>query len=122
VFTSDRGGKPQLYQVSIAGGEPQRITYEGDYNARGVFSPDGKSLAMVHGGGGGFRIAVMDMASKDIRVLTSGPQDKSPGFAPNGSIVLYESRGQLSAVSIDGKVRQTLRANTGEVRHPAWSP
>jgi TolB protein len=126
VFTSDRGGKPQIYMVSANGGQPQRLTYEGDYNARGVFSPDGKSLAMVHGVGGNYRIAVMDIASKRLRVLTSGPLDESPGFAPNGSIILYASRtggtAQLSAVSIDGKVRQNLRIDSSEVREPAWSP
>ena len=126
VFTSDRGGKPQLYSVSGTGGQPQRITYEGDYNARGVFSPDGKSLAMVHGVGGSYRIAVMDLASKQLRVLTPGNLDESPGFAPNGSMILYASRtggaAQLSAVSIDGKVRQSLRIDGGEVHEPAWSP
>jgi TolB protein len=127
VFTSDRGGKPQLYSVPAGGGQPRRITYEGDYNAGGVFSPDGKSLAMVHGTGGDYRIAVMDLASKRVRVLTPGSLDESPGFAPNGGMILYASRtaggeAQLSAVSIDGKVRQSLRIDSGEVREPAWSP
>jgi len=126
VFTSDRGGRPQLYMVSAAGGAAQRLTYDGDYNARGVFSPDGKSIAMVHGNGGDYRIAVMDMASKKLRVLTRGPADESPGFAPNGSMVLYASRsaggGQLAAISIDGKVQQSLRIGGGEVKQPAWSP
>jgi len=126
VFTSDRGGKPQLYLVPADGGQPRRITHEGDYNARGVFSPDGKSLAMVHGEGGNYRIAVMDLASQQLRVLTPGSLDESPGFAPNGSMILYASRSggvaQLSAVSIDGKVRQSLRIDGGEVREPAWSP
>ena len=126
VFTSDRGGKPQLYMVPAGGGQAQRLTYEGAYNARGVFSPDGKSLAMVHGNGNDFRIAVMDLQSKHLRVLTKGTLDESPGFAPNGSMILYASRtngaGQLSAVSIDGKVRQSLRIDSGEVREPAWSP
>lgn len=126
VFTSDRGGKPQLYLVSAEGGEPRRLTYEGDYNARGVFSPDGKSLAMVHGSGGNYRIAVMDMASKQLRILTPGRLDESPGFSPNGAMILYASRSggtaQLSAVSFDGKVRQSLSIPGGAVREPAWSP
>jgi TolB protein len=126
VFTSDRGGKPQLYTIGPGGGQPQRLTYEGDYNARGVFSPDGHSIAMVHGTGGSFRIAVMDLQNKQVRVLTRGPQDESPGFAPNSSMLLYAAKGgasgQLAAVSIDGKVRQSLRIDSGEVREPAWSP
>jgi TolB protein len=126
VFTSDRGGKPQIYIAPSGGGQEKRITFSGDYNARASFSPDGKSIAMVHGNGGSYRIAVMDTASKAISVLTSGPSDESPTFAPNGSMILYASKkgrtGFLSAVSIDGKMQQKLVFNNGEVREPAWSP
>ena len=81
---------------------------------------------MVHGNGGSYRIAIMDMATRAINVLTSGPSDESPSFAPNGSMILYASKkgrtGFLSAVSIDGKMQQKLVFNSGEVREPAWSP
>jgi len=126
VFTSGRGGKPQLYMASSQGGNEQRLTFTGDYNARASFSPDGKYLAMVHGNGNNYRIGVMDMATRAINVLTSGPTDESPSFAPNGSMILYASKkggtGFLSAVSIDGKMQQKLVFNSGEVREPAWSP
>ncbi|CAG1769133.1 Tol-Pal system protein TolB [uncultured bacterium] len=126
VFTSGRGGKPQLYMVSSQGGNEERITFSGDYNAKASFSPDGKYLVMVHGNGNDYRIGVMDMASRSINVITSGPHDESPSFAPNGTMVLYASRkggsGFLSAVSIDGKMQQKLVFNSGEVREPAWSP
>jgi len=126
VFTSDRGGKPQLYLVPSSGGEAKRLTFRGDYNSRGVFSPDGRQIAMVHGNRGDFRIAVMDMATRSISVLTEGRLDESPSFAPNGSMVLYAAKkgGQvvLSAVSADGRTSQRLAFHQGEVREPAWSP
>ena len=126
VFTSDRGGKPQLYIMPSYGGKVKRLTFEGDYNARGVFSPDGKSLAMVHANGGDYRIAVMDMSTRIVNILTEGRLDESPSFAPNGSMVLYASkkgnRGMLAAVSSDGSMRQKLVIDQGEVREPAWSP
>lgn len=126
VFTSDRGGKPQLYIVPSQGGEEKRLTFTGTYNARASFSPDGRNIAMVHSSGGDYRIAIMDMATKSINVLTSGPSDESPSFAPNGSMILYASRkggtGYLSAVSIDGKMQQKLVFDSSEVREPAWAP
>jgi len=126
IFTSDRGGKPQLYIAPSQGGPEKRLTFSGDYNARGSFSPDGRNIVMVHGNGGSYRIAIMDMATRAINVLTSGPSDESPSFAPNGSMILYASKkgrtGFLSAVSIDGKMQQKLVFNSGEVREPAWSP
>ena len=126
VFTSDRGGKPQLYMVPSQGGQEKRLTFSGDYNARASFSPDGKSLVMVHGNGNDYRIAVMDLATRSINVLTSGRSDESPSFAPNGAMILYASKkgrtGYLSAVSLDGKMQQKLVFNSGEVREPAWAP
>jgi TolB protein len=126
VFTSDRGGKPQLYIMPGTGGQEKRLTFTGDYNAGASFSPDGKNLAMVHGNRGDYRIAVMDMATRTVNVLTEGRLDESPSFAPNGSLILYASRkggvGYLSAVSIDGKMQQKLVFDSSEVREPAWSP
>ena len=126
VYTSDRGGKPQLYKISSRGGNSRRLTFDGDYNARGRFSADGRSIAMVHANRGDYRIAVMDMATRTINVLTAGKHDESPSFSPNGDMLLYASRkgrkGVLSAVSVDGRMQQNLAFDTGEVREPAWSP
>lgn len=126
IYTSDRGGKPQIYQVPAEGGRAKRLTFEGGYNARPRVSPDGKLVAMVHGGGNVFKIAVLDRETGAIQVLTDGPLDESPSFAPNGSMILYASlynkKGVLAAVSVDGRVRQRLGLQEGEVREPAWSP
>ena len=126
VFTSDRGGKPQLYIISSQGGQEKRLTFSGDYNAGASFSPDGRSLAMVHGSGSDYRIAVMDMATRTVNVITGGRSDESPSFAPNGSMILYASKkgseGYLSAITLDGKMQQKLMIDSSEIREPVWSP
>jgi TolB protein len=126
VFTSDRGGRPQLYRIRLGDGREERLTFEGVYNARAAYSPDGKYLAMVSGDGGNYRIAVMEMATGAVQVLTDGILDESPSFAPNGSMILYATedrgRGLLAAVSVDGRVRQRLFLQEGDAREPAWSP
>ena len=126
VFTSDQGGKPQLYMIPSSGGRATRLTFQGDYNARGRFSADGKSLAMVNGNGGRYRIAVMDLASRTVTVLSDGNLDDSPSFAPNGSMILFSAnkggRSVLSVVSTDGAMQQKLDFQGGGVREPAWAP
>lgn len=125
-FSSDRGGKPQIYKVSSSGGEPQRVTFEGAYNVSPRFSPDGKSLAMIRNDGGKFRVALQDLASGQVQILSEGPQDESPSFAPNGRVLLYATRtgghGALAAVSADGRVKQSLNESGGDIREPAWGP
>jgi TolB protein len=126
LFVSDRGGSPQIYGMSASGGEARRLTFEGTYNVSPRFSPDGKSFAFVQRNGGRFNIAVQDLATRQVQVLTDGLIDESPSFAPNGRMILYatsvKGRGILSAVSSDGRVRQRLTEGTGDVREPAWGP
>ncbi|MBL1258992.1 MAG: Tol-Pal system beta propeller repeat protein TolB [Thiotrichaceae bacterium] len=126
VFTSDRGGKPQLYQITLSNRQVKRLTFEGNYNARATLSPDGRMVAMVHGNGNRYQIAVMDLDSGAMQVLTDTSLDESPSFAPNGSMIIYatesRNRGVLSAVSVDGRVRQRLVLQEGDAREPVWAP
>ena len=125
-FTSDRGGSPQIYRIGATGGDAQRVTFEGSYNVTPRLSPDGKSMAFISRRDGGFRLAVMDLASKQVQVLTDSHKDESPTFAPNGRMILIATemggRGVLSAVSIDGRIKQRLSISAGDVREPAWGP
>ena len=127
AFTSDRGGGPQIYRLNISGGQPQRVTFDmGSYNARATVSPDGRLLAVVNGGDRGYRIAVVDLEAQRFDFLTSARLDESPSFAPNGTMIIYATMGasgaELAAVSVDGRVRQRLALQQGEVREPAWGP
>jgi len=126
LFTSDRSGGPQIYQVSVNGGKAKRLTFDGKYNAAADVSPDGRFIALVNNSGNGFRVAVMDVQSQAMRVISNGSLDEGPSFAPNGSMIMYatadQGRGVLAAVSADGRVKQKLRLTEGDVREPSWSP
>lgn len=125
-FTSDRGGQPQIYRVSASGGAAKRVTFEGRYNASADISADGRWMAMVHGTGGKFFIAVQDLQTGSVQVLTKNGRDESPSFAPNSRLILYatdeNNKGVLAAVSVDGRVHQRLGEAGSDVREPAWSP
>lgn len=126
-FTSDRAGRPQVYQISLTGdSRPRRITFEGPYNARPRISRDGTQLAVVTLDQGVYRIAAVDVATGRSRVLTGGRLDEGPSFAPNGQAILYAARengrGVLATVAIDGSVTSRISAADGDVREPAWSP
>ena len=123
-FTSNRGGGPQIYRMASTGGEAKRITFEGSYNVSPHISPDGKLLTYVKQDAKGFRIAVQDLATGQVQTLSETTQDESPSFAPNGRMILYATniggKGSLAAVSADGRVKQRLTDNGGDVREPSW--
>lgn len=126
-FTSDRGGGPQIYRApGDRPGRAERVSFEGGYNARPRVSPDGESLAVVHLDRGNFRIAIVDIDSGNVRVLSSGSNDESPSFAPNGATLIYATReggrGVLATVSTDGRISQRLAVTQGQVQEPVWSP
>ncbi|MGB5346386.1 MAG: Tol-Pal system beta propeller repeat protein TolB [Woeseia sp.] len=125
-FTSDRSGGPQIYRVAASGGTPERVTFEGSYNARPRLSPDGKKLALVTLDRGNYRVGVMDLQRKNLLILSSGNQDESPSFAPNSDALIYATRagrrGVLATATVDGLIQQKLASGQGDVREPVWSP
>lgn len=124
-FTSDRGGSPQVYRVGVSGSEPpQRITFEGGFNARPVVSPDGKHLAYIARREGNFVVAMRSLVDGTEWLVSAGPKDDSPSFSPSSKWVIFSSRtngrDSLSAASVDGKVRTRISLDTGGIRSPAW--
>lgn len=125
-FTSDRSGNPQVYRMPATGGNAQRVTFNSSYSISPRISPDGSTLLYVSRRDGGYRVVSMNLSTGAETVLTNGPDDQSPSFAPNGMQVIYAAvqngRSVLAGVSSDGRVRQTLSVLNGEVREPTWGP
>jgi TolB protein len=128
-FTSDRAGGPQVYRVAPEpGSRPQRMSFDGPYNARPRLSPDGKQIAVVWGQNNAYRIGVYDVENgEQVKILTDGRLDESPSFAPNGDQIIYATkdgtRGVLATVTADGNVSTEIASVAGgDVREPVWGP
>ncbi len=126
VFTSSRSGKPQIYRMRSDGSNVERLTFEGEENLRASYAGDGRRLTLVTRHSTGYHIGVLELDTKGLLVLTDTTLDESPTFSPNGGMILYATRhggqGVLAAVSADGRVKQILKFQKGDVREPAWSP
>ena len=125
-FTSDRSGGPQIYKMSVNGGEAQRVTFKGTYNISPRVSPDGKTLAYISRREGSFQLFAMDLGNGQELRLSDTAKDESPSFSPNGKYIMYATesgqRGTLAVVSVDGRVKQRLTTQVGDIREPTWGP
>lgn len=130
IFTSNRSGGPQIYKYELANSKINRLTYDGNYNARASFTPDGKKLVMLHRSQDNyFKIAVQDLATSNVDIISTSTMDESPSVSANGQQIIYATKdpknglkGILSEVSIDGRVKLKRAAREGDVQEPSWSP
>src|SRR3569623_72255 len=125
-FTSDRSGGPQIYRMNINGGDTQRVTFGGSYNISPRISPDGKTLAFISRRDGRFQLYALDLTNGQEQRLSDTAKDESPSFSPNGKYIMYATesgrRGTLAVGSVDGRIRQSLTTQAGDVREPTWGP
>ena len=125
-FTSDRSGGPQIYRMNPDGSDVKRVTFGGSYNISPRISSDGKTLAYISRRDGNFQLFVLDLASGQEQRLSDTTDDESPSFAPNGKYIMYATRAagrkSLAVVSVDGRVKQRLTTQAGNIKEPTWGP
>tara|TARA_B100000900_G_C20595044_1_gene723062 strand:+ start:1308 stop:2582 length:1275 start_codon:yes stop_codon:yes gene_type:complete len=126
MFTSGRSGSPQLYEIDLTkfNTKPDRITFEGNYNAKGSYLPNNEGIIFVHRSRDEFQIALKYFNENFIRPLTESKLDESPSVSPNGNVIIYaitdEKSGMIAGVTLSGATF-VLPSTYGKVREPAWS-
>jgi TolB protein len=127
VFTSDRGGRTQIYVMGAGGGDAKRISFgDGNYSTP-VWSPRGDLIAFTKQIGSEFQIGVMRTDGSGERILSSGYLQEGPTWAPNGRVLMFfrEAAGaagpRLHTIDLTGRNEQAIPTpNFGS--DPAWSP
>jgi Tol biopolymer transport system component/C-terminal processing protease CtpA/Prc len=132
VYTSQRDGPTHLYLYDFSTRTESRLTSAASNDLAPVWSPDGKSIAFERGAK---ELRVLDMATKQDRLLATGELDRPPRFpdhaitwSPDGRWVAFltgEPGGFQNphVVAMAGDAARAVsflpNANGGSV---AWSP
>ncbi len=138
LFTTDRSGRYELWQVPARGGAATQLTSLGTHIWSSSWAPSDtivfaanphsdSSIAFQPERLGGWELFSLDPASGRVEQLTDNAHDDfSPAWDPAASRVAFVSRdsGQWRIKVLDWKTRgiETVTASDCYLDHPAWRP
>ena len=133
AFNSDRAGTPQLYVMDSEGLNVRRLTTVGNWNDAPAWNPSKEYSEIAYtsrlevGGPVRFDIAVIDLATRQVRQVTAGRGScEYPSWAPNGRHLVFScKRGntwQITVSDREGRTIDTLSAGAGNNVYPDWGP
>ena len=128
--TSGPGEFQDLYVKHVDGGQPIRLTQDGNGNTMPDFSPDGSKIVFRSGRDGG-SIYVMPALGGPARLLAKAGFD--PKYSPDGLQVAYWVGTQSVAAAVPGSgavwvvpaaggVPRRVATGLTTARNPIWSP
>lgn len=125
AFTSDRSGTPQIYIMDRDGSNVRRITPEGSKRCdQPAWSPKGDKIAYTTLVDGKFNIAVIDLNTNEVTMLTHGEGDsESPTWSPDGRYLAFISNRlgsfQVYIMRADGSGVKRI-TNQPNCSSPCW--
>jgi TolB protein len=107
------------------GANSRRVTFAGDWNDEGAWSPDGSKIAYACRNGGDFQICVMNLGTGQALQLTEEGSNGHPSWSPDGTKITFDSRRgsstQVYTMDVNGEHKIAI-TDKGNNSQPAWSP
>jgi TolB protein len=130
AFTSNRTGTPQIWTMDSEGLNVRRLTTVGNYNDGCAWNPARQYSEIAYTArleGGGFDIAIIDLASGQVRQITQGRGScEYASWAPNGRHLVFScnrgGRWEITITDREGRSLQTLATGPGNNVQPDWGP
>jgi TolB protein len=128
-FPGQQGVVPASIAIANTdGSQVELITPDTENAGFPAWSPDERFLVYRVSNGQRSGLRIIEIASRQIRVLTDGANDNSPSWSPKSDRIVFTSkRGADSDYDIytirpDGSDLRRLTRGPGNNSHPAWSP
>lgn len=134
LFTRHKGATLRLITRTIATSEEHRVTEKEETEADGVWSPDGKEIALTfnkpqpnQSNVEVYRYILAEQrflpVAEDVKGLS---HEEYPCWSPDGARLAYSSTHQgnqeIYTAKIDGSDVIRLTSDPAQDAHPAWSP
>jgi TolB protein len=126
-YTSYARGNPDIYSHNLSTGQRKVVARYSGLNTSASVSPDGSRIAMVISKSGSPNIWVCDADGSNLKRLTTGLDDSSPCWSPDGQWICFAtkdgSRRRLAKIPAGGgAVKYLNTAGTPNPTEPDWSP
>ncbi len=126
AFVTDRfSGYPMLAVTDILGKEVAMLPQIGGYNSSPDWSPTGDEIAyscMV--GGERYQIFVINVATRQVRKLTTVGSNDEPSYSPDGRYIAFSSirsgKQGVWIMTADGENQRPVVEEPGAYFSPAW--
>lgn len=128
LYTSYRGGYPDIYSHDLASGERRSVARYPGLNTSATVSPDGRRVAMILSKAGSPDLYVSDLDGGNLVQLTKTREDESsPCWSPDGSTICFvgrvnERRALYTVPSTGGAMTRLRTDGTLNPTEPDWSP
>jgi TolB protein len=118
IYSSDESGAPQLYRIGSGGGSGTLLPTGFGYCTEPSWSPDGQRIAFNVRSGGGFAVAVMDLAGGGARIVAQG---ENPVWGADSRHLVYSTGSTISLLDVPTGKSYPVVTGLGKVTEPTWS-
>jgi len=118
IYSSDDRGTPQLFRIPSGGGTGRLISTGHSYNTEPNWSPDGKKITFTVRAGGGFSVAILDLAGGGARIAAGG---EGPVWGADSRHLIFADGGSLILLDAQTGQRTTVVSGFGKISEPTWS-
>src|ERR1019366_8605025 len=121
------GGNRDIFYHSLSSGQRRVIAGYSGLNTSAAVSPDGAKVAMILSKAGSPNVWVCNADGTNLKRLTTGIQDSSPCWSPNGEWICFATekngRRRLAKIPAGGGGIQYLdTTGAANPTEPDWSP